>query len=208
MIIKPTDRILFTGDSITDCDRVRTEPASLGYGYASFIAARLQSKLAASKMQVFNRGISGNRIGDLLARDQADLFDLQPTVVSILIGINDVWRRYDSNNPTSAEDFEKGYRTLLGKIRQQLTARVILLEPFLLHVPDDRFAWREDLNPKIDVVRRLAIEFGADLVPLDGIFASAATKAPPIFWAWDGVHPTTAGHGLIAEAWLNHVGLA
>ncbi len=77
----------------------------------------------------------------------------------------------------------------------------MLLEPFLLHVPEDRHGWREDLNPKIDVVRQLAIDFGAELLPLDGLFAQAATQAPPAYWAADGVHPTAAGHALIAETW-------
>ena len=84
---------------------------------------------------------------------------------------------------------------------------MVLLEPFLLHVPDDRYAWREDLNPKIDVVRKLAVEFGAELLPLDGLFAQAATQAPAAYWAGDGVHPSPAGHALIAETRLENAGL-
>jgi acyl-CoA thioesterase-1 len=129
-------------------------------------------------------------------------------VISILIGINDTWRRYDSNDPTHASAFEKNYRTLLEKITEHLNARVVLLEPFLLHVPDDRYVWREDLNPKIDVVRKLAIEFGTELLPLDGLFAQAATQAPAGYWAGDGVHPSAAGHALIAETWLGNAGMS
>jgi len=208
MLIHPNDRILFTGDSITDCGRNREDAKSLGFGYAAFIAARLQAYLASPELQIFNRGISGNRAGDLLGRVDADLLDLKPTVVSILIGINDVWRRYDAKNPTSAETFEKNYRGLLEKISSDLDARVILLEPFLLHVPDDRYAWREDLNPKIDVTRKLAVEFGAELLPLDGLFAKMASQTPAAYWAGDGVHPSAAGHALIAEAWLENADLS
>ena len=93
-------------------------------------------------------------------------------------GINDVWRRYDKGDPTSAETFEKNYRALLEKIHDGLDARVVMMEPFLLHIPEDRYAWREDLNPKLDVVRKLAIEFSAELIPLDGLFAKMATRAP------------------------------
>ena len=207
MIIQPNDRILFTGDSITDCQRVRDQEKHLGFGYAAFIAARLRAYLASPDLQIFNRGISGNRASDLLARIEPDLLALKPTVVSILIGINDVWRRYDSNSPTSAEAFEKNYRAILEKISHELDARVVLLEPFLLHVPADRYAWREDLNPKIDVVRKLAVEFHAELIPLDGLFAKMATQAPAAFWANDGVHPSDAGHALIAEAWLENADL-
>ncbi|MCE0484594.1 MAG: SGNH/GDSL hydrolase family protein [Methylacidiphilales bacterium] len=208
MLIHPTDTILFTGDSITDCGRIREEAGHLGSGYPAFIAARLQAKLAAPKLRIFNRGISGDRSKDLLARVNPDLLALKPTVLSILIGINDVWRRYDSNDPTSLEAFEKNYRTLLEKVREALDVRVILLEPFVLHVPKDRHAWREDLNPKIDAVRRLSLEFGTEYLPLDGLLAQAAAKAGPAFWAADGVHPTAAGHALIAQAWLENAGLA
>ena len=208
MLINANDTILFTGDSITDCGRIRDQKGHLGFGYAAFIAARLQTYLASPDLTIYNRGISGNRADDLLGRIEPDLLALNPTVVSILIGINDVWRRYDSNNPTSAEVYEKNFRVLLQQIQEKLDARVVLLEPFLLHVPADRYAWREDLNPKIDAVRRLAVDFDAELIPLDGIFAKAATQAPAAFWANDGVHPTAAGHSLIAEAWLENADLA
>ena len=206
MLINPDDCILFTGDSITDCGRDRNNPASLGTGYAAFTAAHLQARLSSPELKIFYRGISGNRVVDLLGRVESDLLALKPTVVSILIGINDVWRRYDSNSPTEAKAYERDYRTLLEKIAT-IGSRVVLLEPFLLHVPADRYAWREDLNPKIDVMRKLAVEFGAELLPLDGLFAQAATQAPAAYWAGDGVHPSAAGHALIAETWLENAGL-
>jgi acyl-CoA thioesterase-1 len=207
MLIEANERILFTGDSITDCGRVREDAGHLGFGYAALTAAHLQARLASPGLKIFNRGISGDRVCDLLKRVESDLLALQPTVVSILIGINDTWRRYDRNDPTDAKTYERDYRILLEKIEQHLEARVVLLEPFVLHVPEDRHAWREDLNPKIDVVRKLALEFGAELLPLDGLFAQAATQAPPAYWAADGVHPSAAGHALIAETWLENAGL-
>jgi acyl-CoA thioesterase-1 len=207
MLIKPNERILFTGDSITDCGRSREDSAQLGSGYVAIAAARLRASLGSDELKIFNRGISGNQVSDLLGRFDSDLLDLKPTVISIMIGINEVWRRYDSNSPTTVETYEKNYRTLLTRIREKLEARIVLLEPFLLHVPSDRHTWREDLNPKIDAVRRLAVEFKTELLPLDGIFAQAATQAPAAYWAEDGVHPTQEGHALIAETWLENTGL-
>ena len=115
MIIDANDRILFTGDSITDCDRDRANADSLGSGYAALTAAHLQARLASPALKIWNRGISGNRVRDLLGRVEADLLALKPTVVSILIGINDTWRRFDSGNETGAAAFERDYRALLGK---------------------------------------------------------------------------------------------
>jgi lysophospholipase L1-like esterase len=209
MLIHADDRILFTGDSITDSGRNREKAEDIGYfGYVPIAAAHLQARLASPDLKIFNRGIGGNRVCDLLKRVDEDLIALKPTVVSILIGINDVWRRYDSGDATDVKAFERDYRAILKKIKDQLGARVVLLEPFVLHTPPDRAKWREDLNPKIDVVRELAIDFKAELLPLDGLFAQAAAQAPAAYWAEDGVHPTAAGHALMAETWLENAGLA
>ncbi|MDR6881374.1 lysophospholipase L1-like esterase [Bacillus sp. 3255] len=158
------------------------------------------------QLSFINRGISGNRVKDLQARWEQDCLKLQPDWVSIYIGINDCWRRYDRNDPTSAEQFASGYRELLVRTQSALDAKLILIEPFVLPVPDDRKQWREDLDPKIAVVRELAREFGALLIPLDGLFAQASMTAPPSYWAPDGVHPSAAGHSLIAKAWLKAAG--
>jgi acyl-CoA thioesterase-1 len=208
MNLNSDDRILFTGDSITDGNRRADPNEPLGGGYAKLVAARLTARFASPKLQIFNRGISGNRVTDLLARVDEDLLALKPTVVSIMIGINDTWRAFDSNQATATASYEEDYRAILTRIRDELKARVVLIEPFVLHVPDDRHKWRSDLNPRIDAVRRLALEFATDLIPLDGLFAQAATQASPSFWAADGVHPTLAGHQLIADAWLRNAGIA
>ncbi|MNI85471.1 hypothetical protein D3C73_1424700 [compost metagenome] len=95
---------------------------------------------------------------------------------------------------------------MLQRATDKLDVKLIMMEPFVLPVPEDRKLWRTDLDPKIHVVRQLAREFGAVLVPLDGLFAEASTKADPAFWTPDGVHPSPAGHALIAEAWLKAAG--
>ena len=200
------DIVLFQGDSITDWGRDRTNPASLGGGYARFIAAWYGAKNPDKRVTFFNRGISGNRVCDLAARWQDDCMELRPTWVSILIGANDVWRRFDSNSITSVEDFEATYRSILAPVRDRLDARVVMLEPFLLPMTDEqKTRWRDDLDPKIQAVRRLAQEFADVYVPLDGIFAAAAVKRGASYWVTDGVHPTDEGHALIAQSWLDAV---
>lgn len=208
MPFQKNDIILFQGDSITDCGRNYSDPSSLGVGYALMTGASLGLKYPEKNLTFINRGISGNRAVDLQNRWDKDCLALKPTWVSIYIGVNDTWRRFDSGQETTAAEFEASYRDLIERTLKNLDARLVLVEPFVLPVPEDRKGWRQDLDPKIHVVRELAREYGAVLVPLDGLFAAASVKAEPAFWAGDGVHPTPAGHALIAEAWMKAVGAA
>ncbi|MFW6309051.1 MAG: SGNH/GDSL hydrolase family protein [bacterium] len=205
VLIKKQDTILFQGDSITDCGRSREDESNLGEGYAMMAAARFNASYPEKEVTFLNRGISGNRVKDLKNRWQEDCLDLKPDIISILIGINDCWRRYDSNDPTSVEDFKEGYHYILTEIKKNLKAEIILGEPFLLPVKKEQKRWREDLDPKIQAVRELAREFDTLYLPLDGLFAQAAVKRKPSFWAADGVHPTPAGHAFIASKWLEIV---
>ncbi len=205
MKIQDNSIVLFQGDSVTDCGRSRENDDDLGRGYANMIAAWFGATFPRKKVTFINRGISGNRVRDLVDRWDRDCIDLKPDYISILIGVNDCWRRYDSNDPTNVEAFEKDYRKILTKTKENLNAQIILCEPFVLPVPEDRKQWREDLDPKIQVVRGLALEFGALYIPFDGIFAEACTRREPSFWAADGVHPTQTGHALMAKAWIDAV---
>jgi len=199
--------VLFQGDSITDAGRTMGLGENLGQGYAMMASALFWAICPDKRVRFVNRGISGNRAKDLRARWREDCLDLTPTWVSIMIGVNDTWRRFDSDDPTGEDAFETDYRCILEQVRDGLDARLILIEPFLLPVPEDRLEWRADLDPKIDAVRRLAQEFGAILIPMDGVFQRVCARRSPAFWAPDGVHPTPAGHALIAKEWLRAVGV-
>ncbi len=198
--------VLFQGDSITDADRARFYPDDLGRGYAQMAAGWFGARYPERRVRFLNRGVGGDRVADLLARWEADCLALRPDVLSILVGINDTWRAFDSGDPIPTATFEQTYRDLLTRTREALPqTRIILMEPFALPVPPVTDAWRVDLDPKIQVIRRLAQAFGCQFVALDGLFAQAATRREPAFWASDGVHPTPAGHALIAQAWLRAV---
>jgi len=196
--------VLFQGDSITDAGRSREDDQELGSGYPALVAGWYAASNPEKKVRFLNRGISGNRATDLLARWQVDCLALKPSLVSILIGINDTWRRYDSHDPTPVDVYQKNFRAIL-RITAQAGAQILILEPFLLPVPEDRKAWRVDLDPKIQAARELAREFEAGYVALDGVFAQASVQRDPAFWLPDGVHPSLAGHALIAQAWLKAV---
>lgn len=191
------DLILFIGDSITDAGRDRSDPNSLGNGYVSRIASRL------SGVSIANSGIGGDRITDLRARWHDDCLQRRPSVLSVLIGVNDTWRRFESGEVTSTAEFEDSYRDILEQVRSESDPRLILMEPFLVPVRDEQESWREDLDEKRAVVRRLADDFASTLVRTDDLFRHAMLTVPAAELAQDGVHPTPLGHEMIATAWLD-----
>jgi acyl-CoA thioesterase I len=195
-------RVLFIGDSITEGGRDRSCGDDLGTGYAMMAGAWFTARHPGHRVDFVNRGVSGNRVRDLRARWDTDCLALDPDVVSILIGVNDTWWRYSHDDPTSAADFAHDYRHILAATHR-LGARIILVEPFLVPVDDAQRGWRADLDPKVDVVRRLAAEFDATLVAVDELFRDAGVDDR--VWTRDGVHPTPFGHALIAQAWLRAV---
>ena len=194
-----TGPIVFIGDSITDSGRRDDPPDYLGEGYVRIVAERLATR------RVINVGISGNRAIDLRDRWDIDVVALKPDILSVFVGVNDTWRRYDSNDPTTAAAFEENYRACLADVGG--ASRVILVEPFLVPVSEDQEHWREDLDEKRAVVARLAVEFGAGFVPLQSLLGVAAEDHGAAAIAFDGVHPTELGHRLIADAWLEVAGL-
>ncbi|MFD9542347.1 SGNH/GDSL hydrolase family protein [Streptomyces sp. NPDC060022] len=200
--------VLFQGDSITDAGRTSDPDHPLGRGYARLAADLVRSARPESDITFINRGISGNRASDLRARWREDAVDLKPDVVSVLIGVNDTWRRYDSGDVTSLHAYEDDYRAILTHIREGSDAQLILVEPFLVPVTAEQWAWREDLDPRIHAVRRLSEEFDATLLAADGLLNQAARAAGGAeHIAGDGVHPTPLGHAVLAEAWTALVGL-
>jgi lysophospholipase L1-like esterase len=192
----PRRTVVFAGDSVTDCGR-RTDPDRLGDGYVRM----LYDDLGPRRPRIVNVGISGNRAVDLAARWSEDVLAAEPSLVSILIGINDTWRRYDKNDPTTAESFEASYRAMLDS----LTCPVVLIEPFVLPVKAGQDGWGEDLDPKLDVVRKLAVEYGAILVPASVELNRQAATVGAATLADDGVHPTAAGHRALADLWQRFV---
>ncbi|WP_135554385.1 SGNH/GDSL hydrolase family protein [Paenibacillus cymbidii] len=198
--------VLFQGDSITDAGRSREHDADPGRGYVLMASALYSARYPESGATFLNRGLGGNTVKSLRDRWQADCLDLAPSVVSILIGINDnAMAKLENQSPTEAE-FEAVYRELLKQTTERLGARLVLIEPFLLPNREQYELWRQDVNLRIGVVRRLAREFRAAYVPMDGLLAAACARADASFWSKDGIHLTAAGHALLAEAWLKAIG--
>ena len=195
-------KVLFQGDSITDWGRNREDYHNLGDGYPKFAAEAIKNRHPEEEFEFINLGISGNQTIDLVNRWKEDCIELQPDVVSIMIGINDVWHRADNREWLPNEKFEENYRFILNEIKTKTHAKIIMIEPYLLPVPDKEF-FREDLDPKIGIVRKLAREFADEYIPTDGIFAARSVHAAPTAWAYDGVHPTEAGAHIIAKEYAD-----
>jgi len=204
--IEDNARVLFIGDSITDAGRRQIKNKPMGAGFAFMAASWFEALYPEKNVEFINRGIGGNRVQDLRDRWQEDCLDLEPSWVSVLIGVNHAVWGYLRDDPMPAEEFKEIYRDLLAQVKDKCGSKLILCEPFLIPATEDRLSWRPDLTGKLETTRELALEFGALLVPFDGLFAQACSRREPAFWAKDSIHPTGPGHALMAKAWLEAVG--
>ncbi|MEZ6087642.1 MAG: SGNH/GDSL hydrolase family protein [Pirellulaceae bacterium] len=203
--------ILFQGDSITDARRDRKNETAnhltgLGDGYPYFVAGALLSEHPGKNLQIHNRGISGNKVPDLAQRWQADCLDLKPDVVSILIGVNDIWHKLNGRYDGTVADYQNGYRELIERTLEALPqVRVVVCEPFVLRCGAVNDKWFPEFDQRrqaaLDVAQSLALK----VVPFQQMFDKAVNDAPPEYWAADGVHPTLAGHALMAKTWREAV---
>ncbi len=194
--------VVFAGDSITEGDRQFDTSQGLGYGYVGAISDRV-----GDRASIVNAGVGGNTAVDLLARLQRDVLDCRPRLVSVLVGINETIARFNGDDRiTTVGAYESTYRQILSDVRAAGVTDLVLMEPFLLPVNDDQREYFVDLDPKREVVARLASEFDAVWVPLQTPLAAEAELNGPNSLAEDGVHPTQRGTELLADAWLTAAG--
>jgi len=206
--------VLFQGDSITDTGRDRKKDGSnnftsLGRGYANMIASSLLGTHAPLRLQCFNRGISGNKVPDLQGRWQKDAVDLKPAVLSILIGVNDIWHKLNGRYDGSVEDYEQGFAKLLADTQSALPdTRIVICEPFVLRCGAVNDKWFPEFDERRAAAKRVAAAANTTWVPFQSMFDNAVNDTTPAsYWAGDGVHPTMAGHALMANTWLEVTGL-
>lgn len=206
VVIPQNATVLFQGDSITDAGRDYSDPDSLGSGYVLMAASMFAARHPERNIKWLNRGVSGNRTVELLERWQTDTIDLKPDVLTILIGINDVWYHPGGPLNTDISIYKENYIKLLAWTREALPdCQIILMEPFNLPFNDEMKSWRPTLDLEIDAMRQDAVDFKTALVNLDGEFAHAMTLMPGDWWSYEGIHPRNPGAALIAEKWLNIV---
>lgn len=199
-------KILFLGDSITDAGRDRSNPDSLGAGYPLLVSARLGLDRPGA-FSFRNTGVGGDRSVDIYARLKRDCWNWEPDVLSLLAGVNDVW--HELGEDRNGVDAERSYRICRMLVQDTLErlpgVRLLLMEPFVLPGSGTRGDWEvfsREVALRSRAVREIAGEFGACFLPLQALLEDACRHRPPEYWLMDGVHPTPAGHQLIADAWL------
>lgn len=212
--IPPGSRVLFQGDSITDAGRKRSgnltanEQSFLGNGYASIAATSMLVHHPTSELSISNRGISGNRVVDLAARWDEDCLVLEPDVLSILIGVNDIWHARQGRFEGTVESYERDYDALLERTRSALPKlRLMICEPFVLNCGAVDDSWFPDFDGYRQAAQRVAQKHAASWVPFQESFDRALSVAPPEHWAPDGVHPSPSGAALMAQTWLRIAGM-
>ncbi|CAN5509513.1 platelet-activating factor acetylhydrolase IB subunit [soil metagenome] len=207
-IFEPNETILFQGDSITDGNRGRSEDPNhiLGHGYVFSIASRYGAAYPAQRLTFINRGVSGNKVSDLVARWQTDTIDLKPDVLSVLVGVNDIYFAKENFAGFSTEKLFETYDKLLADTKKSRpNIKFVLCQPFTLDVGmvlSDADGWHKAIAKVDVVVDQLAVKYHAPVVHFQQVFDEATKRAPADHWIWDGIHPTYSGHALMADEWI------
>ena len=200
-------KLLFQGDSITDGSRDKRNFYDMGNGYPKYAAEFLRANHPDVEFEFINLGIGGNRTGQLFDRIYPDAIRLQPDVISILIGINDIWHRHNFGIvATTDEQIELNYRMILKNLREKTNAKIIMIAPYALDYDNEtRQKIKEDLKTVLPIIRKLADEFSDVFVPLDEIFAEALKTQPePLYYSGDGIHPNENGARFIGEQYAKY----
>ncbi len=190
-------RIVFFGDSITDCDRDRGDEKSFGNGYVKVLADKLRPIYPDMDVVLYNKGVSGNEVCDLLARVQRDVIDLQPDAVVIMIGINNTIHQYKYGKELNFKQFERDLTQLVTALKEAGIV-VIFLEPFLLPAPDKR-RMRPVFDKELEIIRRVCVDKCDEFVAYDEMFNGLCESHSYTIYSEDGVHPTFKGSNLIAN---------
>jgi lysophospholipase L1-like esterase len=205
--------ILFQGDSITDAGRNResdgaNDPEALGSGYALIAAAPILQNFCKLDLKIYNKGVSGNKVYQLAERWEQDCLRLKPDVLSILIGVNDIWHKLSGNYNGTIEIYRNDYIALLERTLKALPGvQLVICEPFAVpgvKAVDDK--WYPEFYSYQKAAREIADKFDAVFVPFQKVFDEAQKNAPGSYWTPDGVHPSLAGAHLMAAAWYSAIG--
>ena len=199
-------KILFQGDSITDAGRDKRNYHNLSNGYPKFAAEALRAACPETDFEFINFGISGNRTSQLFDRLYEDAIAFQPDVISILIGVNDIWHRYSASRIATTDlQIETNYRAILERLKKETNAKIVILAPYVLDAESADYL-KEDLARILVIIRKLAEEYADAFIPLDVLFDEAMKTQPePLYYSSDGVHPNANGAAFIGRLYAEAV---
>ncbi len=198
--------IVFQGDSITDANKASTIH-KLGAGYPAFVSGFLCSNYPG-EYNCINSGVSGDRVVDVYARIKCDLWNHNPDYVSIFVGVNDIWHEHNGKNGVEPERFEKMYDMIIeDTLSRYPNVKIMLIAPFIScgWILDDLGEqFKKDVFSCAELVEKIAKKHNLVCITLQDKFDKAYQSYPEVkYWTVDGVHPTPAGHQIIADAWLD-----
>ncbi len=195
-------KIVFQGDSITDAGRDRRNYHNMGNGYPKYASEFLTEENPDVSFEFINFGISGNRTSQLFDRLYKDGLEFEPDIISILIGINDIWHRHGAERiATTDAQIALNYRSILERIKRESNAKIVMLAPYYLDAESNAYI-REDLKTVLPIIKGLAEEFADAYIPLDDLFCEAMKTQPePLYYSGDGVHPNQNGAEFIGKAY-------
>jgi lysophospholipase L1-like esterase len=202
--LRPNQTIVFTGDSITDAGRRERAYRPFGNGYAHFTAYYLLARYPQFNFRIINTGINGNTVCDLEQRWKRDCLEHRPDVLSVLIGINDIWRIHTPGREAEGVAlalYEKTYSKLLSQVKQQGDCQIVLMEPFMFCEDTDNPMFGHLLD-YINVVHSLAEQFDALIVPLQAAINKSIKTIASDKWSDDTVHPYVWTHAWISQRWI------
>ena len=198
-------KILFQGDSITDAGRAKDNDVSVGVGYPLLVKAMLGFELPG-KYEFVNRGISGNRVVDVYARIKNDIINLKPDVMSILIGVNDVWHEISKQNGVCADKYFKIYDMLIDEVKAVLPdIKIMIMEPFVLKGPATEENWEAfdaEVKKRAAMAKKISEKHNLTYIKLQNGLDKLSKNIETTYWLADGVHPTAMGHEYIKQEWI------
>lgn len=208
--LRPNDTIVFIGDSITAAERHRQAYRPLGYGYVHFAGSSLLARYPQLNLSIINSGVDGDTVADLKQRWRQDCLTHRPSILSVLVGVNDAWQLTMTpelaRTASGPDEYELTYEQLLGQALRRSGCRLVLMEPFMF-CRDHRNRVFRALMPYIEAVHRLASKYDAVLVALQSEIDQRIAVIPPERWSEDTVHPFLWAHAWIAQQWLEATGL-
>lgn len=198
-------KILFQGDSITDANRSRENDTVLGKGYPLLVEASLGYE-GCGKYEFINRGVGGNRVIDVYARTKKDIINVKPDVMSMLVGVNDVWHEFMYHTGVDADKYYRLYDMMIEEVMTALPdIKIMIMEPFVLKGPATEEHWEcftAEVKKRAEMAKRIAEKYCLPFIQLQQGFDELSQRAETTYWLADGVHPTAKGHEYIKREWI------